>query len=285
MNWEACKSFWPNAEHSRFVHSGPHVWHVQEMGSGPDLLLIHGAGASTHTWRDVLPRLARNFRAMAIDLPGQGFTRLGARGRCGLQEMSADIASLLEDQRIIPEAIVGHSAGGAIALRLALDLPVPPVAVVGINAALRNFRGPAAIVFPAAAKLLSMIPGTARAFCWTASSESRVRRLIDSTGSHLDAYGIGLYRLLLSDRDHVAATLNMMAQWDLAPLLSDLPANVIPTLLLVGCHDRAIPPETGERTAGLIANSKLMRFPLGHLLHEEDSGEAALAIQEWLSSL
>ena len=49
-------------------------WHVQMMGTGPQVLLLHGAGAATHSWRDVAPLLARDFTVIAPDLPGHGFT-------------------------------------------------------------------------------------------------------------------------------------------------------------------------------------------------------------------
>ena len=65
---------WPNRDASRFVDVGRVKWHVQVMGSGPALLLLHGTGAATHSWRDLLPLLARDFTVIASDLPGHGFT-------------------------------------------------------------------------------------------------------------------------------------------------------------------------------------------------------------------
>ena len=49
--WDAEKSTWPHHESSRFVDAGGVRWHVQVAGCGPAVLLIHGTGASTHTWR------------------------------------------------------------------------------------------------------------------------------------------------------------------------------------------------------------------------------------------
>ncbi len=83
---------WPHAAHSRQVRD-VHDWHVQVMGEGPEILLIHGAGGATHSWRDVAPILAGTHRTIALDLPGQGFTRRGARGREGLDLVAADIAA------------------------------------------------------------------------------------------------------------------------------------------------------------------------------------------------
>ncbi len=65
---------WPNREASRFVTAGGLTWHVQEAGEGPVLLLVHGTGAATHSWRGLMPLLARDFRVIAPDLPGHGFT-------------------------------------------------------------------------------------------------------------------------------------------------------------------------------------------------------------------
>ena len=74
LDWERDGADWPNRAASRFVTVGAMRWHVQVMGSGPVLLLLHGTGASSHSWRDLAPRLARHFTVLAPDLPGHGFS-------------------------------------------------------------------------------------------------------------------------------------------------------------------------------------------------------------------
>ena len=131
MDWAKDSATWPHSEHSRFVNCKPHKWHVQELDSGPLLLLIHGARGATHSWRHLLPLLTDQFRVVAIDLPGQGFTKLGAQRRCGLDQMSEDIVTLCTAENFQPSAIIGHSAGAAIALRMAeLWQPNPPTSSV-----------------------------------------------------------------------------------------------------------------------------------------------------------
>lgn len=270
MNWEAARGFWPNAAHSRFVRAAPHVWHVQETGSGPCVLLLHGAGASTHSWRDVLPALARDFHVVAIDLPGQGFTRAGVANRYGLAEMSADIAGLLTVLGLSPDLIVGHSAGAAIGLRLALDLPKRPGALVCFNGAFEDFQGPAGAVFPALAQILSATPLAPLAFSRAARLAPIVPGAIASTGSRIDARGVDLYRRLLTDRTHVAATLSMMAHWRLGGLVADLKLLRAPAMFVAGAADRAVPPEMSLRAARRAAGASSQILPnLGHLLHEE----------------
>jgi magnesium chelatase accessory protein len=81
-DWQIEGRDWPNRDCSRFVESGGLRWHVQRCGTGPVCLLIHGTGASTHSFRDLMPLLATHFDVIAIDLPGHGFsTRYDAISR------------------------------------------------------------------------------------------------------------------------------------------------------------------------------------------------------------
>ena len=282
MNWQDYRPFWPNADISRFARVGPHRWHLQDAGQGPCVLLLHGAGASTHTWRDILPDLARDHRVVAIDLPGQGFTTPCDAHRCDLEAISADIAALLSAEAVEPAMIVGHSAGAAIALRLALDLPRPPGAVVAINGALRNHDRPGSEILSQLTRLVALTPVPAAGIAWLASSPGMVRRMIQRTGSTLDERGVEFYRRLLSDRRHVAGTVDMMAQWDISSLLPDLPRLSARVLFLVGDGDLAVPPDVSEATARLIAGARVVARPgLGHLMHEERPSEAAAAIRDF----
>jgi len=199
----------------------PHRWHLQDAGTGPTILLIHGAGGATQSFRHLFPILAKTHRVIAIDLPGQGFTQLGGRGRCGLDAMAEDLIRLLRQDNITPDLIVGHSAGVPIALRLT-ELGLRPAhGIIGINAALGNFKGVAGWLFPAMAKVLAATPFTAEVFCATATP-TNVQKLIAGTGSQLDAQGHALYLRLARDTTHVGATLAMMAQWSLDDLLGRL---------------------------------------------------------------
>ncbi len=66
---------WPGRSVSRIVQSKPHRWHVQVTGKGPDVLLLHGAGASSHSWASLIGHLDTSHRVIALDLPGHGWTR------------------------------------------------------------------------------------------------------------------------------------------------------------------------------------------------------------------
>ena len=268
MHAPAIPADWPNRGVSQHILCAPHLWHVQVLGQGPDLLLIHGAGGATHSWRHVVSALSARFRVIAVDLPGQGFTVLGARDRCGLDPMSRDLSALIRAQGWDPVAVVGHSAGAAIALRLA-DLH-PLRAVVGLNAALGEFDGIAGWLFPAMARLLAATPFVAQVFSGIFATRAKTEKLITSTGSTLDKAGLAQYLTLLRRAQHVDATLAMMAQWRLGDLLARLPAMTTPCLFITASNDRAVPPETSQRAAGRMPAAEWLDIPgFGHLLHEE----------------
>ncbi len=259
---------------ARRVAVRPHDWYVQEMGEGPVVLLLHGAGGSTHSYRDLIPLLARYYRVVAIDLPGQGLTRMGTKQRCGLRPMAEDIAALIRAEGWAPAAVIGHSAGGALALRLAqiLDAPgTPPPRIIGLNAALAPFDGLAGWLFPVLAKALVLNPLVPRLFALSSGNPARVRQLIEGTGSKLSDEALAGYTRLIADRRHVDATLRMMAGWDLAPLLADLPKIAAPVTLIAAENDRAVPPETSVRAAARLPHARVIHVAgLGHLAHEED---------------
>ncbi len=272
LDFDTHGAHWPNREFSRFVQAGGVRWHLQRAGQGPVMLLLHGTGSSTHTWRDCLPRLAGRFDAIAVDLPGQGFSRAQPR-TMSLRGMADAIASLLESLGVSPAWLVGHSAGGAIACQLALDGRVRPVGVIGINPALLPLRGPMASLFAPLARMVVGVPLVPRLFSSFSSDAASIRRLIRQTGSRIDDRGIALYGTLVANEGHVANTLEMMSRWDLDPLADALPGLRCPLDLIVGMRDRTIPPAHAESVAERLAyaaGARVHRVPdAGHLVHEE----------------
>lgn len=271
----------------RIVAVPPHRWHVVEGGPAgeaarPALLLLHGAGASVHSWRGLLPVLGREARVLAVDLPGQGLSRAGSLARLTPEAMAEDLARLLAALGVVPAAVVGHSAGAAVALRLAGPDGPAPRAVVAVNGALAPFEGTAGWLFPLLARAMALNPLTAPFLALGATRES-VRRIIEATGSRLGPEGLEAYRRLMADRRHVQGTLAMMARWRLEPLIADLPRIAVPTLFLVGGHDRAVPPGTARAAAARMPAAEVRELPgLGHLMHEEAPETVAAAILDWL---
>ncbi|MEM1081835.1 MAG: alpha/beta fold hydrolase BchO [Pseudomonadota bacterium] len=286
LDWAADGSQWPLAEHSLFPRAGGLRWHVQIMGSGPTLLLVHGTGSSTHSWASLAPILAQHFKVVMLDLPGHAFTQRRTGADLSLPQMARGVAELMRALTLEPAIVVGHSAGVAILIRCCLDGRLNPNALVSINGALLPFGGAASWLFPSLAKLLFLNPLMPRLFARSARDRHRVERLIEGTGSNPDRIDIERYRHLFSDASHVAATLGMMAHWDLHPFLHQLPQLTVPTLFIVSDNDRAIPPEQAERMHARIPKATLARLPdLGHLAHEEDAPLIGQTIVDYLQAL
>jgi magnesium chelatase accessory protein len=271
---------WPHRAASRFVVAGGLRFHVQvarsEAAGGAAVLLLHGLGAASHSWRGLLPLLARHATVIAPDLPGHGFSELprpAASARThplSLPSMAASIAALLDTLGLAPALVVGHSAGAAIAARLVLDGRVAPRALVSLNGALLPFRGVAGAVFSPAARLLARLPLVPELVTALVGDNASVARMLRETGSAIDPEGLRLYARLVRDPGHVAGALGMMANWDLAALYRDLRRLRPAPLLLAGRGDRTVPPADARRLAALIPGAEAAFLPgLGHLMHEE----------------
>ncbi|MFM7610447.1 MAG: alpha/beta fold hydrolase, partial [Alphaproteobacteria bacterium] len=156
--WERDGRDWPNRQSSEFVEAGGLTWHVQRMGQGPCLLLLHGTAASTHSWRDLAPILAPHFTLIAPDLPGQGFTTSLPQARVSLPGFSEALHALLKQLQVSPDLVFGHSAGAAIALCMALDGKIAPRAIFSLNGALLPLGDEHAAFFTRAARVMVGLP-------------------------------------------------------------------------------------------------------------------------------
>ncbi|MCY4015564.1 MAG: alpha/beta fold hydrolase [Gammaproteobacteria bacterium] len=280
LQWEVDGLDWPNREASRFVEAGGIRWHVQIMGRGPVVLLLHGTAASSHSWRALAPLLAKRHTVLAPDLPGHGFTQTPAPQRLSLTGMAALVESLLRTLKLDPESVVGHSAGAAIAARMCLDGAMAPRSLISINGALLPLAGLPGWVYSPIARLLARGGFWASLMARGAAERRAVARLIERTGSKIEPRGIDLYHRLLRTKRHTTAALGMMAHWDLVPLRREL-SGLRPDLLLVaGENDLMIPPGQAERLGRVLPAARLKRLAgCGHLLHEERPEEAAALIE------
>lgn len=270
---------WPNRAASRMIEAGGLRWHVQIMGDGPPLLLLHGTGAATHSWRDVTPILARRWRVLAPDLPGHGFTAGAGPPTLSLPGMAHALAALLEALGFSPELAVGHSAGAAILARLRLDGRIAPRRVVSLNGALAPFTGLAGHILPPMAKLLFLNPLAPHFFARSAD-RAATARLLDGTGSRIDARGVDLYARLLANPAHVGGALGMMANWDLRALQRDLPRLATPLALVAATNDKTVAPQIARRLAARLPDAAFAEIEgLGHLAHEEAPGRVCEIVE------
>ncbi len=95
----------------------------RDVGQGPAVVLLHGAGGDHTVWNEVVPRLSKRYRVVAPDLRGHGRTPAPPGSTFSVEELSGDVLGLLAGKSIDSAHWVGLSAGALLALRLTLDRP------------------------------------------------------------------------------------------------------------------------------------------------------------------
>ncbi len=220
-----------------------------------------------------------------MDLPGHGFTAMphasDVNTLFSLPGMAAGVAELLAQMQIKPDILVGHSAGAAVACMLTLNGHVKPRRLVSLNGALLPLDGMAGQVFSPLAKLLTKASWLPALFAWQAARPSVLHKLLEGTGSKLDAEGTRLYKALISNPSHAQAALYMMAHWDLQTFWERLRSLQDPLTLIVGSQDWIVPPSVAYRVADALSHQQtpaVISLPnLGHLAHEEHA--------EWVANV
>lgn len=270
---------WPLPQASERVRVGGIHWHLKRLGRGPALLLLHGTGASTHSWCAAAEILAQNFTVIVPDLPGHAFTETASQDALSLSGMARATGDLIRHLGIAPELAAGHSAGAAILIRMALDGHIAPRALVSFNGAILPLHGIAGQIFSPLAKFLVLNPFAPSLFAWRAGHPGAVANVLKGTGSQVPDESVRLYERLFQCRQHVAATLQMMAAWDLEGLKRDLPRLRTPLTLVAAERDRAIAPSFAEDAARMVTGAEVVHMPgTGHLSHEEAPAEASRII-------
>lgn len=98
-------------------------WYFESRGQGPTLLLLHGLGASSFSWRHNLTPLARHFQVLAVDLPGHGRSPAPLSADYRQEALARGIMDFLDRRGIRQAAVAGNSLGGGLAMLLARDYP------------------------------------------------------------------------------------------------------------------------------------------------------------------
>lgn len=98
--------------------------HYIERGTGPNAaVVIHGFGGHTYTFRYLIPELAKDHRVVAVDLKGFGYSGRLKKSDYSLTEQARLVMRLMDALSIDRVAVVGHSMGGEVAMRMAAGWP------------------------------------------------------------------------------------------------------------------------------------------------------------------
>jgi len=278
------------AVHDRRVSvDGMHT-HYLEAGVGPVLLLLHGHEQSATSWRWVIPALARTHRVLALSLPGHGETAAAVGDHAPDCDRARFVAAFLDTLHIDPPLdLVGHSAGGALALRLALADPqrIRSLTLVSSAGLGREVHPLLALdtlpVIGELAIMISRLPGgdwgrttlsTAMLFAqpWRAPAEfvieqhalgRRPGQLEASTATARALFGPTGQRQILLDH---------------------LPTLAMPALVIWGGCDYVLPAHHAQAAVRLLPQGRLSMLPhCGHLPHVEQPARFAAVLGDWLT--
>ncbi len=97
--------------------------HYVERRSGPAVVLIHGFGGHTFSFRYLIPDLARDHRVVAVDLKGFGYSERPQKGDYSLSAQARLVVHLMDALGLEKASLVGHSMGGEVAMRIAAGWP------------------------------------------------------------------------------------------------------------------------------------------------------------------
>ncbi len=253
--------------------------HYVEAGEGPPLLLLHGLNGSTFSFRLLMPYLAPHFRTIALDLKGFGFSDRPAGGDYSLGEQARLVAGFLDALGVEKAFVLGHSLGGAVAMRLAIAYPERVERLILVSAAddseLRKGLRSARVIRP-------MLPIVA---AFTLQNE-RFRRMSLRSACYDPAFVtpevVEGYLSPTHIRGHLRALGSLMVDRRRdAPL--DVTSITQPTLILWGTADRWMPSVHGQALQSLIPEASLVLIEkAGHLVLEEQPQESSGAIIDFL---
>lgn len=277
LRWARLGPHWPHRDCSAFVPAGGVRFHVQRMGTGPRALLLHGAGAASHSMGPLASLLRDRFSLVVPDLPGHGFSDAEGRFVPSVRGMERALAALLPAVGNAPvELLVGHSAGAAVAIQMVLRGSVRPRLLVLLAPAVAPLEGALGVASRGLARALAVWPPSSVAIAGQAAEPGAVERLLARMGSHLREEGLALYRGLARDSHHVEGVLRMLAVWDPSEVSMRLPTVRTPVLVVAGEKDHAIRlPQVRQATARIPGAALRIVEQAGHLLHEEQPRRVA----------
>ncbi|MCA9678816.1 MAG: alpha/beta fold hydrolase [Kofleriaceae bacterium] len=239
-------------------------FHVQELGAGPPLVMLHGLliGSLASWYFTAAPTLAQRHRVRLFDLRGHGRSEV-ARDGYGVGAMAGDLEALVADLPG-PIDLVGHSWGALVALRFALDHPARVRRLALVEAPLPPSKAGELTAFldeVEPAKVLDALPEALRDA--VAGGRRQAQRLLRSLQTLL------FETSLLAD---------LRAEPDLAD--DELATLACPTLCVYG--DRSACRPAGERLARVVPGARLAVLPGGHYLHLDARAALTDALQEHL---
>ena len=276
---------------SRFVEVEGLEVHYKTTGEGdPALILLHGFGASTFTWREVMEPLADVGTVIAFDRPAFGLTERPLSWEEGENPYTPDaqvelLMGLMDQFDVANAVLVGNSAGGTVAVHAALTHPDRVSALVLVDAAIYSGGG---------------APSWIRPLLKTPQADQLGPLLARQIEAQGDAFIEGAWH----DPDKITPEIRTgyrkplrvenwdRALWELTKVSRDLDLEerlgelTMPSLVITGDDDRVVPTEQSIRLARELPRAELVVIPnCGHVPQEECPEPVLEAVEGFLGDL
>lgn len=246
------------------------LYYYEHRGGKPDhppVVLIHGAGGTHLHWPSQIRRLGK-YRVYALDLPGHG--KSSGRGRQSIEAYAHAIGNWMQALALPKAVFVGHSMGGAIALKLGIRNPgcVLGLGLVGTGARLK--------VDPV------ILEDTAMPVTFNAAIETIAERAFspdtDPQVVNLAAERMSEIRPSVLHGDLIASD-----GFNETDSLGDIR---VPTCVICGQDDQITPPRFSQYLADHIAKAELHILPgAGHMIMLEKPDKVAEVLEDFLAGV
>lgn len=246
------------------IVDGLSIRYCESSSSGLVILLLHGWGDSAVTFARLESKLGVNYRLIAVDLPGFGGSET-PRETWGLDNYAQFVASFMQKIEVKPLAILGHSNGGAIAIR-------------GLSSGQLDAQK---LILLASAGVRSDYQGKKKVYRWAAKlAKTATAPLPKHTRDKLKKKA---YQSIGSDMfvaENLQETFKKVVTDDVQ---NDAKKINIPTLLVYGSEDTATPPRYGELFSRLIPDAKLEIIDgAGHFVHHDAPVRVEQLVEDFL---
>ena len=270
-------------EPDRFLDVGVGEVAYRRVGSGPDVLFVHGWPVSGATFRTLLPHLADHVTCHLIDLPGAGSSRFAPDAPLTIENHIRSVGRVLDLVDLNDVAVVGHDSGGMIARHaMAGDTRLRALGLIdteqstGLSWKFKSFIAG------------RRIPGFGTALGWLAGRPRLRRNRLVFGDAFADAsllegeFDEFFLRPLHRSRAHRDAAIRLLRTFDYQHIrdLGDLHRRIdVPVQLVWGEHDRFFPVKWAKEMVATFPNARLEVIAgAGLFAHEERPAEVAKAL-------